>query len=78
MADDLPTRESLMEGMTVEIVQEQENNAGEPLIGDIQTVITEENTHPQGIKVTLQSGATGRVKEIAPDEGDAELPQGGT
>lgn len=59
--------------MTVLVVQEQENNPGEPLIGDVRTVITEERTHPEGIEVELESGVVGRVKEIGPEEqGDPE------
>lgn len=53
--------------MTVEVVQEQENNDGEPLVGDIKAIVTDERTHPRGIEVTLESGVTGRVKSIAPD-----------
>ena len=78
MAENRPSRGDIAQGMTVEIVQEQENNDGQPLIGDVQTVITEENTHPGGIKVKLESGATGRVKRIHPDEDGRDLPQGGS
>lgn len=69
MGADLPTRDEIRRGMTVEVQQEQENNPGEPLIGDVRMVLTEEHSHPEGIKVELQSGVVGRVKEINPDEG---------
>ncbi|MFB6141592.1 MAG: DUF2196 domain-containing protein [Halosimplex sp.] len=67
MSSDLPSRDDLRRGMTVEVVQEQENNDGEPLVGDIKAIVTDERTHPRGIEVTLESGVTGRVKSIAPD-----------
>lgn len=70
MSADLPTRRELRPGLTVEVVQEQENNDGEPLIGEIQEVLTDENTHPEGILVRLHSDVTGRVKEIGPEEPD--------
>lgn len=69
MASDLPTRDDITEGMTVLVEQEQENNPGEPLVGDVRLILTDEHSHPQGIKVELQSDVTGRVKEIHPDEG---------
>lgn len=68
MSSDLPSRDDLQRGMTVEVVQEQENNDGEPLVGDIRVIRTDERTHPGGIKVELESGVTGRVKAIAPEE----------
>ena len=64
MATDLPTREQLRRGMTVEIVQEP---GDAPITGEVLKVLTEEHTHPKGIKVKLENGATGRVKQIAPD-----------
>ena len=68
MGAELPTRDEIRRGMTVEVEQEQENNPGEPLIGDVKLVITDEHSHPEGIKVKLESDVTGRVKEINPEE----------
>lgn len=64
---DYPTRDEIATGMTVTIVQEAENNPGEPLVGDVRRIITEEHTHPGGILVELESGATGRVQAIGPE-----------
>lgn len=50
--------------MTVTIVQEQENDPGGPIVGDVRQVVTDEHSHPGGILVELESGATGRVKAI--------------
>lgn len=69
MAEPFPNREDVRPGMTVEIVQDAENNPGEPIIGDVAVVRTEEHSHPDGIEVRLESGAVGRVREIHP-EGD--------
>jgi uncharacterized repeat protein (TIGR03833 family) len=63
MASDLPTRNELEKGITVEI--EQEN--GDRLIGEVGAVLTDERTHPDGILVKLKSGVRGRVKRIGPE-----------
>lgn len=63
MAADLPTRDELVQGMTVEI--EQVN--GDRIVGEVGAVLSEERTHPEGILVKLKSGAQGRVKRVRPD-----------
>ena len=63
MSADLPTRDELVQGMTVEV--EQEN--GDRIIGEVGAVLTDERTHPEGILVKLKSGVQGRVKEIGPE-----------
>lgn len=63
MAADLPTRDELVQGMTVEI--EQVN--GDRIVGEVGAVLTDERTHPEGILVKLKSGVQGRVKRIGPD-----------
>lgn len=78
MADEgRPTRDDLTQGMTVAVEQDQENNDSEPIIGDIRQIITDERTHPGGIEVKLESGVTGRVVEVRPDEHERDVPQGG-
>lgn len=69
VSEERPTRDDITEGMTVTVVQEQDNNEGEPLIGDVRQIVSEDNTQPGGVKVKLESGVVGRVKEIRPDEG---------
>jgi len=63
MSADLPTKNELVPGMTVEV--EQEN--GDRLIGEIGAVLSTERTHPEGILVKLESGVRGRVKRIGPE-----------
>lgn len=71
MPTDRPTRDELAPGMTVTVEQEQANNEGEPIVGDVRRVLTEEHSHPGGIEVELESGVTGRVKAIG-EEGVEE------
>ncbi|MFW5905603.1 MAG: DUF2196 domain-containing protein [archaeon] len=63
MSADLPTRDELVSGMTVEI----ERVNGDRIVGEIGAVLTDERTHPEGILVKLKSGAQGRVKRIGPE-----------
>ena len=63
MSADLPTRDELIQGMTVEV--EQEN--GDRIIGEVGAVLTDDRTHPEGILVKLKSGPRGRVKQIGPE-----------
>lgn len=63
MSTDRPTRDELVQGMNVEI--EQEN--GDRIVGEIGTVLSDERTHPEGILVKLKSGPRGRVKRVRSD-----------
>lgn len=51
-------------GATVRIVQKQDQNSGKLTEGVVQKILTKSATHPQGIKVMLEGGVVGRVKEI--------------
>ena len=70
MAGERPTRDELQRGMTVEIEQTGAENADDapPIRGDIQQILDDEHSEPGGIEVKLESGVTGRVRRIAPDE----------
>jgi len=48
----------------VKIVQKQDQLSGKLSEGIVKDVLTKSPTHPHGIKVRLQSGIVGRVKEI--------------
>jgi uncharacterized repeat protein (TIGR03833 family) len=48
----------------VKIVQKQDQLDGKLTEGIVKDVLTKSPTHPHGIKVRLQSGIVGRVKEI--------------
>ena len=48
------------------IVLKQDQSTGKLTKGVVKEILTESATHPHGIKVRLESGAVGRVKEIVP------------
>lgn len=51
-------------GAHVKIVLKKDQQSGELTEGIVKNILTNSPTHPHGIKVRLQSGAVGRVKEI--------------
>jgi uncharacterized repeat protein (TIGR03833 family) len=61
---DRQTRSSIKPGMTVLIVLKQDQRTGKLTRGVVKDILTKSPTHPHGIKVRLESGAVGRVKEI--------------
>lgn len=66
-----PTRRAdIHPGMTVLIVLKQDQQTGKLTRGVVKDVLTRSATHPHGIKVRLQTGQVGRVKEIL---GEGEL-----
>ena len=58
------TRSSLKPGMTVLIVLKQDQRTGKLTRGIVKDILTKSSNHPHGIKVRLESGLVGRVKEI--------------
>jgi uncharacterized repeat protein (TIGR03833 family) len=58
------TRSSIKPGMTVLIVLKQDQRTGKLTKGIVKDILTKSPNHPHGIKVRLQSGQVGRVKEI--------------
>ena len=58
-------RSELKAGMTVQVVQKHHQRTGELTEGVIAKLLTKSSTHPHGIKVKLESGIVGRVKQIA-------------
>ena len=58
------TRASLRVGMTVLIIQKQDQRTGKLTKGIVKDILTKSPNHPHGIKVRLESGLIGRVKEI--------------
>lgn len=57
-------RSNIRPGMAVLIVLKQDQRTGKLTKGIVKDVLTKSTTHPHGIKVRLESGAVGRVKEI--------------
>jgi uncharacterized repeat protein (TIGR03833 family) len=58
------TRSNIKPGMTVLIVLKQDQATGKLTRGIVKDILTKSPTHPRGIKVRLQDGQVGRVKEI--------------
>lgn len=57
-------RADIKVGMQVKVVQKQDQRSGKLTDGIVADILTKSRTHPHGIKVRLQSGIVGRVKEI--------------
>lgn len=51
-------------GTKVRVVQKQDQRSGKLTEGVVSKLLTNSATHPRGIKVMLESGIVGRVKEI--------------
>lgn len=57
-------RADIKVGASVKVIQKQDQRAGKLTEGIVQAILTKSGTHPHGIKVRLESGIVGRVKEI--------------
>ena len=57
-------RADIKPGIKVRVVQKQDQRSGKLTEGVVQRLLTKSATHPHGIKVMLESGIVGRVKEI--------------
>ncbi|MGA8181893.1 MAG: YwbE family protein [Desulfobacterales bacterium] len=51
-------------GQHVRIVLKKDQRSGRLTEGIVKDILTKSPTHPHGIKVRLESGEVGRVKEI--------------
>jgi len=57
-------RKDVRPGLTVDIVLKQDQRTGRLTRGVVKDVLTKSPHHPHGIKVRLETGEVGRVKEI--------------
>jgi uncharacterized repeat protein (TIGR03833 family) len=57
-------RENIKPGIKVRVVQKQDQRSGKLTEGVVSKLLTNSATHPHGIKVMLENGVVGRVKEI--------------
>ncbi len=57
-------RKNIKIGLFVEIVQKPHQRTGKLTEGVIANILTSSVSHPHGIKVRLESGIVGRVKNI--------------
>ena len=57
-------RNNIKKGIKVKVVQKQDQPSGKLTEGIVMKILTNSKKHPHGIKVMLESGIVGRVKEI--------------
>jgi len=60
-------RKDIQVGDLVEVVQKHHQRSGELTEGLVKRILTKSATHPHGIKVMLDSGIVGRVKNVLPE-----------
>jgi uncharacterized repeat protein (TIGR03833 family) len=59
-------RADIKPGMRVMVVKKEDQRSGKLTEGIVKDVLTNSPTHPHGIKVRLESGIVGRVKQLIP------------
>jgi uncharacterized repeat protein (TIGR03833 family) len=57
-------RSAIKIGSRVEVVEKQNQRSGTLTEGIVEKLLTNSKTHPHGIKVRLEDGTVGRVKNI--------------
>jgi len=57
-------RSDIRPGLHVSIVLKKDQQTGKLTEGIVKNILTNSPAHPHGIKVRLESGEVGRVKEI--------------
>ncbi|MCD4681716.1 MAG: YwbE family protein [Bacteroidales bacterium] len=57
-------RANIKPGTEVSIVQKQDQRSEKLTIGKVKDILTKASSHPHGIKVRLENGLIGRVREV--------------
>ncbi len=57
-------RVNISPGLRVRVVLKKDQRSGRLTEGIVKDILTKSPAHPHGIKVRLESGQVGRVKEI--------------
>jgi uncharacterized repeat protein (TIGR03833 family) len=57
-------RSDIRAGKKVKIVLKQDQRSGKLTEGIVKDILTSSPSHPHGIKVRLETGEVGRVKEV--------------
>lgn len=57
-------RSDIKIGLKVKVVKKEDQKTGKLTEGVVSKILTNSNNHPWGIKVMLEDGVVGRVKEI--------------
>jgi len=61
-------RKNIQPGMLVEVVLKKDQRTGELTEGFVKRILTNSANHPHGIKVMLDDGKVGRVKNILEED----------
>lgn len=61
-------RKNIRPGLAVKIVMKEDQRSGELTEGYVKDILTNAPQHPHGIKVRLDTGEVGRVKEVIEEE----------
>jgi len=61
-------RKDIKVGDLVEVVQKHHQRSGELTEGLVKRILTKSPNHPHGIKVQLDTGEVGRVKNILEED----------
>jgi uncharacterized repeat protein (TIGR03833 family) len=57
-------RDDVQPGAIVKVVEKHNQRTGQMTEGVVKKILTSSAVHPHGIKVLLDSGVVGRVKEV--------------
>ncbi len=57
-------RETIKIGSTVRVIKKSDQKTGKISEGKVKEILTNSKFHPHGIKVILEDGIVGRVKEV--------------
>ena len=57
-------RDNIKKGFRVKVIQKADQKTGNLTEGVVREILTKSKIHPHGIKVLLENGKIGRVKEI--------------
>ncbi len=60
-------RKNIQIGTAVEVVQKQDQRSRKLTEGIVKRILTKSSKHTRGIKVMLETGEVGRVKNILPE-----------
>lgn len=61
-------RKAVRPGLRVAIVLKQDQRTGRVTRGVVKEILTNSSHHPHGIKVRLETGEVGRVKEVVGED----------
>ena len=64
LLNNVPSRDKISVGVTVQIIQKQDQRTAKLTEGKVKRLLTSSQFHPHGIKVELENGKIGRIQKI--------------